>query len=108
MINTTFYKTSDDVITGFSVAGHAGYAESGKDIICAAVSCLTINTINSVECFTDNKFKTDINEDGVIKFKFIGQPDSDGSLLVKAFELGILGIVKDYGKKFVNVHYKEV
>ena len=27
-----------DRITGFSVAGHSGYAEAGADIVCAAVS----------------------------------------------------------------------
>ena len=27
--------------------GHAGYAEEGQDIVCAAVSALVINTVNS-------------------------------------------------------------
>ena len=31
--------------------GHAGYAEEGQDIICAAVSALIVNTVNSVETF---------------------------------------------------------
>ena len=36
------------------VKGHAGYDEYGKDIVCAAVSVLTVNMANSVEKFTDD------------------------------------------------------
>ena len=36
-----------------TIKGHAGYAEEGYDIICAAVSALTVNTINSIEQFTE-------------------------------------------------------
>ena len=41
----------DDRITGFSVSGHSGYAESGSDIICAAISAVVTMaeaTINDV------------------------------------------------------------
>ena len=38
-------------ITGFSVSGHSGYAESGQDIVCAAISAVVAmaeTTINDV------------------------------------------------------------
>ena len=41
----------DDRITGFSVSGHSGYAEAGKDIVCAAISAIVTMaeaTINDV------------------------------------------------------------
>ena len=41
----------DDRITGFSVSGHSGYAEAGKDIVCAAISAVVTMaeaTINEV------------------------------------------------------------
>ena len=41
----------DDRITGFSVSGHSGYAEAGKDIVCAAISAVVTMaeaTINDV------------------------------------------------------------
>ena len=37
MIRANFFK-SQGVLTGFSISGHAGYAESGYDIVCSAVS----------------------------------------------------------------------
>ncbi len=41
----------DGRITGFTVSGHSGYAESGADIVCAAVSAVVTMaeaTINDV------------------------------------------------------------
>jgi uncharacterized protein YsxB (DUF464 family) len=32
-------------IVGFKVSGHAGFADAGEDIVCAAISTLTINKI---------------------------------------------------------------
>ncbi|GIP31375.1 ribosomal-processing cysteine protease Prp [Paenibacillus sp. J2TS4] len=42
-------RTSDDAIHSFSVQGHADFAESGKDIVCAGVSAVTIGTVNAIE-----------------------------------------------------------
>ena len=45
------FFTEDDRITGFAVSGHSGYAESGADIVCAAVSAVVTMaeaTINDV------------------------------------------------------------
>ena len=37
MIRAEFYE-SKGLLSGFKISGHAGYAESGQDIVCAAVS----------------------------------------------------------------------
>lgn len=37
-----------------TVSGHAGYAEKGHDIVCAAVSILIYNLQNSIERLTDD------------------------------------------------------
>ena len=45
------FFTEGERITGFSVSGHSGYAEAGKDIVCAAVSAVVTMaeaTINDV------------------------------------------------------------
>ena len=45
------FFTEGDRITGFSVSGHSGYAESGSDIVCAAISAvvaMTEATINDI------------------------------------------------------------
>ena len=45
------FFTENERITGFSVSGHSGYAEAGKDIVCAAISAVVTMaeaTINDV------------------------------------------------------------
>ena len=49
MIHVTIFCNEDKECVGFQTEGHAEYAEPGEDIICAAVSILVINTINSIE-----------------------------------------------------------
>ena len=56
MINVIVYKDGKGLIEGFSLKGHAGYAEHGSDIVCSAVSMLTINTLNSISEFTSDAF----------------------------------------------------
>ena len=48
---------------GFDVSGHAGYSEAGSDIVCAAVSALVINAVNSIEKFTEDETSCVSDED---------------------------------------------
>lgn len=48
MIQAEFYVQDDGRITGFSVSGHAMFAESGEDIVCAAVSSAAYMTANTI------------------------------------------------------------
>lgn len=45
MIRVTFYSE----YKGFLVTGHAGFSESGTDIVCAAVSILATTCVNALE-----------------------------------------------------------
>ena len=63
MIKVTIYQSSEGEILGFAIQGHAGYAESGSDIVCAAVSVLAQNTVNSIEQFTQDGFSADVDEE---------------------------------------------
>ena len=59
MINAILFRNENKNFYGFSLKGHAGYANAGKDIICAAVSVLGINTGNSIEKLTYAKLKVE-------------------------------------------------
>ena len=54
MINITVKKRKGSYLD-FLSKGHAGYAEEGQDIVCAAVSALIITTVNSLDAFTEEK-----------------------------------------------------
>lgn len=51
MIRADFLAETGGLLAGFSVLGHAGLAEAGEDVLCAAVSSavyLTVNTVTDV------------------------------------------------------------
>lgn len=58
------FFTEDDRITGFSVSGHSGYAEAGRDIICAAVSAAVTMAEATINDVCGAKAKVRVNEEG--------------------------------------------
>ena len=49
MIKINIDKDLNNFIVGYTVNGHAGFAPDGQDIICSAVSTLTMVAINGLE-----------------------------------------------------------
>lgn len=108
MIKVTF-KTSDDFYKGFTVTGHAGYADKGKDIVCAAVSALVINTINSLESLTDDAIKVNSDDDkGLIELEFLSLNSVEAKLLIESLILGLKGIKDSDNGKYICIYFKEV
>ena len=90
MIKVTIYKTDRHEYAGFDISGHAEYSESGNDIVCAAVSAIVINTINSVDQFTEDKTSSVSDEEsGKIEFRFGQIPSHDATLLLDSMVLGL-------------------
>ena len=91
----------------FISKGHAGYAEAGQDIVCAAVSALIINTVNSLEKFTDDKF--DVQEkDGFVSIHFRNNLSERAILLMDSLLLGLTEIAGSYNNRYLTVKVKEV
>lgn len=77
-----------------TIDGHAGYAEAGKDIICAAVSALTQTLIESIEELTEDVIERELKTGHVdIYFKNLSEK---GTLLVGSFLVGISHIEEAY------------
>ncbi len=110
MINVTIFKDSSDMYRGFSLVGHAGYAESGSDIVCAAASMLSTNTVNSIEKLTVDKVSYNVDEDtGLLSMSFKGKTVScESKLLVDSLIIGLESIRDSYGDTYIKISYKEV
>lgn len=77
-----------------TINGHAGYAEAGKDIVCAGVTVLVENLIDSIESLTEDVIQYEISPGRVdIHYKDLSE---EGKLLVDSFFLGISGISQDF------------
>ena len=108
MIRVTIYQNSEQKISGFAMQGHAGYAQSGSDIVCAAVSVLAQNTVNSIEQFTEDTFSVDVNEDlGELYFKIDAGYSNETELLLNSLILGLQGIEEEY-MEYIDVIFEEV
>mgnify|MGYP004621701119 CR=1 FL=1 len=108
MTKVTVYKNNTGDITGFRCEDHAGFARAGRDIVCAAVSALVLNTINSIEKFTEDDFSgTQDEKNAVITFSLEPGYGRDSQLLLNSFVLGISNIMKEK-LKFLSITFEEV
>ncbi|WP_334351865.1 ribosomal-processing cysteine protease Prp [Companilactobacillus sp. HBUAS56257] len=62
MIRASFHHDSNDKIDSFLIKGHADSGPYGQDLVCAAVSAVTIGTINNMEKLTEAKPQVVIDE----------------------------------------------
>ena len=86
---------------GITISGHAGYAEAGKDIVCAGVTALVQGLIKSVESLTSDQIQYDITPGRAdIHFKDLSEA---GRLLVDSFFLGICLIADDF-PEYIKFH----
>ena len=108
-MTTFFCKKTRDGYQGFTLTGHAGYAESGSDIVCAAISVLVINTINAMETLAGEKMEVVAGEeDGVIDVVFVNPVNEKTKLLMDTMILGLKSIAQQYGKKYLRLKFEEV
>jgi len=104
MIRFIVRKKNDGAYAGLSVEGHAKYGSYGKDIVCAAVSVLTLNTVNSIETLTENVMSVrEGGKGGALEVDFPEGLDEKGKLLMDALVMGIRDVEQQYGSGYVNV-----
>lgn len=90
--------------------GHAEYAKPGKpDIVCAAVSALTIGTANSLEELAGEKLN--IKQDqrtGFFKCDFESTLQEKSNFLMDSMTFSLENISREYGQKYLQVKIEEV
>lgn len=106
MIKVTVIKQAEEY-RGFVISGHSGYGEEGEDIICAAVSALAVNAVNSLETFARIPMEVE-QEDGYLSCQFGKQLNPEGVLLMDSMILGMQQICENYGNAYTQVSFEEV
>lgn len=76
------------------ISGHAGYAEPGKDIVCAAVTALTQTLIQSIENLTDDEIEYRISP-GKVEVEYRNLSEKSKTL-VDSFFIGICLIAEEF------------
>lgn len=109
MTKIVIRKDRNGAYRQLSCFGHAGFADHGKDVVCASISVLVINTINALEQLAGEVFETVVNEeDGFIRCDFTGSLQERSIFLLDALVFGLQNIQKEYGKKYLQVKFEEV
>lgn len=64
MIYVDIKKDTSGLITLFTMEGHAGFDDSGKDLVCAGASAVSFGSLNAVMALTGITPEIDQGEDG--------------------------------------------
>ena len=105
MTTITFYKT-DGYYYGFEEQGHTGFAESGEDILCSALSAMTMLLINAIEVsyastvdYTIDEKTTDIRliaKSALPKYESDAKKQYAVSGLIQAYFYQLMDLVEEY------------
>jgi uncharacterized protein YsxB (DUF464 family) len=99
MVTVKFKVDRDSLYQGFTFTGHAGYAESGSDIVCAAISILSHTFMAGLETLVKLPLRIQADEtNGYLDCSWVNQPDKAEwiQLLVETMRLGLSEIQTQY------------
>jgi uncharacterized protein YsxB (DUF464 family) len=104
MITAEFRKSGDKLI-GFKVGGHSGYAESGQDIICAAVS----SAVELAECIINDTMyadaKVSVNNKTAAVSLAIKENDENARAVIEGLKIYLTYLSEQYPE---NIRVREV
>ena len=103
MVKASFIGRSG-ALEGFRVCGHSGYAEAGQDIVCAAVSAMTMYTVNLLTEELGLPCALDVDEESVTIALSLEQASELGSRILAAFRRELLALAEEYPQ---NILVKE-
>lgn len=106
MIRIDFFTVKDGGLSGFQIKGHSGSADSGEDIICAAVSSaayLAVNTITEILHADASVFV----DDGEMVLRLPRKSIPQCGDLLAGLKLHLLSLEEQYPEN-IHVNYTEV
>lgn len=108
MIEVVVDRSEDGFVTAFSVKGHAGYAQEGQDIICAAVSAICYTAVGYFDTKRfDGKDICFRERSGLMIFRVPEIPDGESftqaQAVLEAMIIGLKQVETSYGRKYVRI-----
>ncbi len=91
----------DNLIKTISIKGHAEYDESGKDIVCSAVSSIVITTVNASIRYNQECINY-VDADGYIKIEVLKHDDIIDLLMNNMVNL--LEELEEQYKKYIKIN----
>lgn len=107
MIRAIFFTGERGDLLGFSVEGHAGLADAGSDILCAAVSSAAYMAANTLLEILRVTPKTLSVHEGNMRLVLEGRDTRACETVLSGLKLHFLGLEEQYPEN-LNVSYAEV
>ena len=105
MTKIVFFR-SGGVYYGFEEHGHTGYGEAGDDVLCAALSAMTMLIVNTVEVSYASDVEYTIDEDTAdvtVKVPAVLDPSEENeskrfaiSGLIQGYFIQLMDMLEDY------------
>ncbi len=116
MLKVTFFK-KNGVYFGFKETGHAGFDDEGFDIVCSAVSAMTMLVVNAIEVSYCSEAEYNIiNDSADIEVYAYGALPETGlspekqfaiSGLIYAYYVQLIDLIEEYGD-YISVEEREL
>ncbi|WP_164216359.1 ribosomal-processing cysteine protease Prp [Virgibacillus sp. YIM 98842] len=107
MIKATVFRSGNE-ITAFELTGHAESGPYGFDLVCAAVSAVSIGTVNAASVLTETDLEVKQGDEG--GYLYVRIPDSVSEehmgklqLLFEGMVISLKSIEEEYSK-FIKVY----
>ena len=113
MIIAKIYRDNNNYIRRYSITGHSGYDEHGKDIVCSAISVLSQTALLSLVkvCGIEEKeIEYSIDEesgylDVILSNNIEASRLEKTEIVLKTMVLGIESIIENY-PGYINLKYR--
>jgi len=96
---SVFLFRGEDGFSACRISGHSGKAESGTDIVCAAVSILGCTCVNSLEAVCGIIPEVSENDEGILDFRLpemSPEENAKAQILMGALQQGIKDLSEAY------------
>lgn len=93
-------------IRAFELSGHAGFANSGQDIVCAGVSALSIAACNGLELFLSAAPDVQV-QDGLLRCRLPDLPEQEldkAQWILQTMVLGIEQIQAKNSREYILIN----
>jgi len=106
---TIHRSRTSGAICAFRISGHAGFAEAGRDLVCAGVSTVSVGTVNAIEALLHVPLKTKVRN-GFLQADVPELADAtvraNVQLLLESMLVMLQGIRDAYGDvgQFIQIH----
>ncbi len=101
MIRFKFVRSGKSTV-GFECSGHAGFAQAGQDIVCAAVSSSAYLAANTITDSFNVKAKAQV-DDGYMLFELL-EESPEAHKVLDGLEAHIRSLAQDYPRSIKVIY----